>query len=566
MEIKMKSKLMLLSAFWVGLFLLSNVALADGEGQEDYDKAIVAKLKAKTPREFDEIIDLCKSAIEKGLDDDTKKLAEDMIKTTLNQICVKLSDEVFDLAAKGQGTWRFKRRQALVRLEKLVELDEELGNAHFRIARLQSMPGGDRDKAKASLAKAIENGGLSPQEQTQAVFMEAGLAENDADREKALAAAIEKDPKNVQFRTVRAQYFMAKNKLEEAEADFEKLAELKPDDMSYKVALVECLLLQAKKSKLEKALTFTNQIIEGDKENVELYLNRARIHGQLNDTENEIKDLTLVLEKQKGNILALLMRSYAYMSKDKIDEAKKDMEAILAINKRNALGIILQAQIAAQEKDFDLAIKNMKMVITGTPQSPQQVRYKLQLSSIYRQAERFNDALDVYGEILQRDPSNFDVILARATTVLGMGKHEQAIADYETAMELGTSLAPNQKELVWNNLAWVLSTSPKDDLRDGKRAVELAIKAAELTEYKEAYILSTLASAYAEVGDFDNAVKWSTKAVEFAEKNPTRDSQVGDLKKELESYKKKEPWRELQEDKDKSGEKKEEKKSDNFDF
>ena len=206
----MKSKLMLLSAFWVGLFLLSNVALADGEGQEDYDKAIVAKLKAKTPREFDEIIDLCKSAIEKGLDDDTKKLAEDMIKTTLNQICVKLSDEVFDLAAKGQGTWRFKRRQALVRLEKLVELDEELGNAHFRIARLQSMPGGDRDKAKASLAKAIENGGLSPQEQTQAVFMEAGLAENDADREKALAAAIEKDPKNVQFRTVRAQYFMAK--------------------------------------------------------------------------------------------------------------------------------------------------------------------------------------------------------------------------------------------------------------------------------------------------------------------------------------------------------------------
>ena len=49
------------------------------------------------------------------------------------------------------------------------------------------------------------------------------------------------------------------------------------------------------------------------------------------------------------------------------------------------------------------------------------------------------------------------------------------------------------------------------------------------------------------------------KQLSSAEKNPTRDSQVGDLKKELESYKKKEPWRELQEDKDKSGEKKEEK-------
>ena len=564
----MNSKLMLLSTFLAGVFLLNNVALADGEGQDEYLKAVAAKAKAKTPREFDEVIDLCKSAIEKGLDDDTKKLAEDMIKNTLTQICVKLSDEVFDLAMQGQGTWRFKRRQALVRLEKLVELDEKLGNAHFRIARLQSMPGGDREKAKESLSKAIENGGMTSKEETQAVFMQAALADNDADREKALAEAIEKDPNNIEFRTVRAQYFLSKQKLDEAEADFEKLVELKPDDMSYKVALVEVLLMQPKESKLKKALNVTNQIIEDDKDNVELYLNRARIHGQLNDAESEIKDLSFVLEKEKGNILALLMRSYAYLSEDKIDEAKKDMEAILAINKLNALGIILQAQIAAQEKDFDLAVKNMKMVINGTRPSPQRVRYQLQLSSIYRQAERFNDALEIYSEILKRDPSNFDVILARATTVLGMGKHEQAIADYETAMELGTSLEPSQKELVWNNLAWVLATSPKDELRDGKRAVDLAIKAAELTEYKEAYILSTLASAYAEIGDFEKAIKWSTKAVEYAEKNPTRDSQVEDLKKELESYKKKEPWRELQEDKDKSGEEKKEKekKDEDFDF
>jgi hypothetical protein len=33
-----------------------------------------------------------------------------------------------------------------------------------------------------------------------------------------------------------------------------------------------------------------------------------------------------------------------------------------------------------------------------------------------------------------------------------------------------------------NNLAWVLCTSPEDKLRDGKRAVELAAKACELTD------------------------------------------------------------------------------------
>ena len=66
-----------------------------------------------------------------------------------------------------------------------------------------------------------------------------------------------------------------------------------------------------------------------------------------------------------------------------------------------------------------------------------------------------------------------------------------------------------------NNFAWVLATSPDDDVRDGKRAVELATKAGELTERERAHILSTLAAAYAETGDFDAARKWSQKSVDM---------------------------------------------------
>ena len=71
--------------------------------------------------------------------------------------------------------------------------------------------------------------------------------------------------------------------------------------------------------------------------------------------------------------------------------------------------------------------------------------------------------------------------------------------------------APEESGLL-NNLAWVLATSPNDKVRDGKRSIELATKACELTEYKEAHILSTLASGYAEEGDFETAKKWSAKA------------------------------------------------------
>ena len=99
--------------------------------------------------------------------------------------------------------------------------------------------------------------------------------------------------------------------------------------------------------------------------------------------------------------------------------------------------------------------------------------------------------------------------------------------------------------MVWGMyLAWVLATSPDDGVRNAKRSIELATKACELTEYKQAHILSTLASGYAESGDWETAIKWSTKAVEAGHDNEETEDQ---LKKELESYKEKKPWREKQE-------------------
>lgn len=541
---------------------MNGALFADGEGQEDYDKAIVAKLKAKTTKDFDEIIDLCESAIKKGLDKETEKLAKEMIRSTLNQVCVKLSDEVFQMARAGEQTWRFKRRQALLRFEKLIQLDPKNGDAYFRMAQLQLLPGGDRDQARQALDKAVKAGSLAKEEATKALILKGMLADNDKDREKAFDEAIAKDPNNINNLKMRAAYYYQKKNYAAAEKDFRKLAELKPDDNDYKRELVDCLLNQSKESKTREALKFLNEMIKTDDTNLELYFSRARVYASLRETEKQIADLTHVIEKDERNVAALLMRGWAYLGEEKVDKAKEDMERILKINKYDLRAVLLQAQIAAQQEDYDTAIRNLENIVRAVQPGAKNF-YRLQLALYYRGAKKFNKALDVYEEILTSEPDNVSAIIARGDTVLGMGNHEQAIADYETAMDL--ELDNQQKEHVWNNLAWVLATSPNDKLRDGKRAIELARKACELTEYKEAYILSTLASGYAETGDFETAIKWSTKAVELAKKNPTRDSQVEDLQKELNSYKMKKPWRELQKDKDESGERK--KKSDSeFDF
>jgi hypothetical protein len=64
-----------------------------------------------------------------------------------------------------------------------------------------------------------------------------------------------------------------------------------------------------------------------------------------------------------------------------------------------------------------------------------------------------------------------------------------------------------------NNLAWLLAACPVDLLRNGQEAVEHATWANNAAGWSTPSFLGTLAAAYAEIGDFDQAVRWHTKAL-----------------------------------------------------
>ncbi|HEY5912301.1 MAG TPA: tetratricopeptide repeat protein [Verrucomicrobiae bacterium] len=115
-----------------------------------------------------------------------------------------------------------------------------------------------------------------------------------------------------------------------------------------------------------------------------------------------------------------------------------------------------------------------------------------------------------------------------------------AIASYGKAIELNPTFAG-----AMNNLAWILATDPNDQVRNGRRAVELAEKACELTKWEMPLLMGTLAAAYAEAGRFDAAVKTAEKARDKA--ISTHDEAIAARNEELINlYRSGKPYREAQ--------------------
>ena len=93
-------------------------------------------------------------------------------------------------------------------------------------------------------------------------------------------------------------------------------------------------------------------------------------------------------------------------------------------------------------------------------------------------------------------------------------EHALILKEYARALEGFDAVIREYPDLslAHERRAYILATSPDPRLRNGKAAVVSATRACELTTWHDANVISTLAAAYAESGDFASAVHYEKMA------------------------------------------------------
>jgi len=87
------------------------------------------------------------------------------------------------------------------------------------------------------------------------------------------------------------------------------------------------------------------------------------------------------------------------------------------------------------------------------------------------------------------------------------------------------------------------ATCPVESFRNGKEAVEDATKACELTNWKRWDWIDTLAAAYAETGNFEQAVRYEKQAMSM---DDVRENDRSKMQGRLLLYEQHQPYHEGQ--------------------
>jgi tetratricopeptide (TPR) repeat protein len=243
-------------------------------------------------------------------------------------------------------------------------------------------------------------------------------------------------------------------------------------------------------------------------------------------------------------------RGWEHLDRKEYDAAITDFDEAIRLNPNFATAYNNRGFAYARKGNLEQALTDYNEAIRL---DPNQANFYSNRGDAYRAKGEDRQAIADYDAALKLNPSLDVVLHNRGSARLAVGQYDQAAADFSEAIRLAPNdarahyqrgvahralkaydrsaadyaealrLAPEDVNLL-TDYAWLLATCPQDAIRNGPRAVELARKACELSEWKSFRALTALAAAHAECRDFKEAIRRQKQALDGTSHSPGDES------------------------------------------
>jgi tetratricopeptide (TPR) repeat protein len=198
----------------------------------------------------------------------------------------------------------------------------------------------------------------------------------------------------------------------------------------------------------------------------------------------------------------------ALLEQAKYAEAADQFTRVLDLQPDHFVALIQLGMIRGRQGKLEAAAD---LLSRGCRLRPDDAGAHNNLGNVLILQGKYEEAARQFEETVRLKPSHSGALNNLALTRKKLGRPEAAIAHYREALVV----QPDSTESL-NNLAWTLAAHPDARFRNGAEAVALATRACEATRYQNPIPLATLAAAYAETGQFREAVSFAVQAQEAA--------------------------------------------------